>query len=346
MARLSLLVLAVVVCVAQLGSAAMVTKVLPRAVAHRGYSSAAPENTLAALKMSIEAGVDGVEIDLQVTKDGVIVLLHDEDLDRTTNCTGSISTYNFLPASGPPQLSECDAGSWFGPQFAGAKIPSLAEGLAVTVPAGVFMVLDMKQTGPGIGALLADVIPDPEVQGLTVASCWTFDQMAEVRNALNATRIQYLTGSLEAFEADPDAFFADMALRGVDGFSVSRKVITPEFVAAAKSHFMAVAVWTVNAAADMRIMFSYSVDAILTDYVTRLTTTLAEANAAEERASRSGYTKNSTVALASIFSFAAGALVCILVFIAIRLMRRRQRRAARSPRGVTSPTGGSYGMIP
>ncbi len=92
-------------------------------IAHRGFSGAAPENTLAALSAALDAGADSVEFDVQIASCGTPILFHDSHLGRTTN------------GAGPPgrrtlaQLKVLDAGSWFGSDFAGERIPTLAEAL-------------------------------------------------------------------------------------------------------------------------------------------------------------------------------------------------------------------------
>ena len=90
-------------------------------VAHRGFSGAAPENTLAAFRKAIEAGSDMIELDIQLSKDGKIVVIHDETLERTTDGQGRVADRTF------PEIRKLDAGSWFGSQFSGEKIPTLQE---------------------------------------------------------------------------------------------------------------------------------------------------------------------------------------------------------------------------
>ena len=90
-------------------------------IAHRGYSARAPENTLAALDAAISAGADAVEFDIQTGGDGIPVLLHDAMLGRTTNGVGPARRRTLS------QMQALDAGKWFGPDFAGERIPSLAE---------------------------------------------------------------------------------------------------------------------------------------------------------------------------------------------------------------------------
>ena len=90
-------------------------------VAHRGFSGAAPENTLAAFREAIKVGSDMIELDIQLSKDGKIVVIHDETLERTTDGQGKVADLTFR------EIRKLDAGSWFGPQFSGEKIPTLQE---------------------------------------------------------------------------------------------------------------------------------------------------------------------------------------------------------------------------
>jgi len=89
--------------------------------AHRGASAAAPENTLAAFRAAEDAGADGIELDVHLSRDGVPVVIHDETVDRTTDGHGRISSMSV------GQLQQLDAGSWFSPAFSGEKVPTLEE---------------------------------------------------------------------------------------------------------------------------------------------------------------------------------------------------------------------------
>ncbi|MBO9541890.1 hypothetical protein J7643_14980 [bacterium] len=90
-------------------------------VAHRGYSSRYPENTVAAVRAAAEFGVDMVEVDVQLTKDRELVVMHDASVDRTTNGKGNVRDLKFA------QIRALDAGSKFKPEFAGEKVPTLDE---------------------------------------------------------------------------------------------------------------------------------------------------------------------------------------------------------------------------
>ncbi|OYT28338.1 MAG: glycerophosphodiester phosphodiesterase [Thermofilum sp. ex4484_79] len=90
---------------------------------HRGAPDEAPENTLTSFKKAIEIGVDYIELDVRMTRDNQLVVIHDETVDRTTNGTGNVSSYTLN------ELKELDAGSWFSKEFRGEKIPTLREAL-------------------------------------------------------------------------------------------------------------------------------------------------------------------------------------------------------------------------
>src|SRR5690625_1023085 len=88
-------------------------------IAHRGAQDGAPENTLPAFLRAVEVGSDGIETDVRVTKDGDLVLIHDETVDRTTNATGPVHSFT------TEELRLLDAGSWFHREFTGTRVPLL-----------------------------------------------------------------------------------------------------------------------------------------------------------------------------------------------------------------------------
>lgn len=93
----------------------------PELMAHRGNSALAPENTLAAFAKAVESGAQWTELDVHLSADGEVVVMHDPTVDRTTDGTGVVAEMTLA------QLKKLDAGSWFGPEFAGERIPTLRE---------------------------------------------------------------------------------------------------------------------------------------------------------------------------------------------------------------------------
>lgn len=107
-------------------------------VGHRGFSARAPENTMAAFRMAIEHGADGIEFDVHISKDGVPVVIHDPSVGRTTNGGGAVQRLDVH------RLRELDAGSWYDAGFAEERIPLLDEVLALAASTGVTVYPEMK----------------------------------------------------------------------------------------------------------------------------------------------------------------------------------------------------------
>jgi len=176
---------------------------------HRGDRSAAPENTLPALQGALDSTMDFVETDLQLTADGVVVLMHDETVDRTTDGSGAVADLSYA------QIRALDAGTWYSPQFAGVTVPTLEEFL------GVF-------AGSSKQALL-------ELKGF-----WTVDQVRLVANQVNASGTQHRV-TFASFD-----FTTMMNLRTAAP-SIPRVIIQrmlPADPVALAEHFRAIAILT------------------------------------------------------------------------------------------------------
>jgi glycerophosphoryl diester phosphodiesterase len=123
-----------------------------RCAAHRGDLKNAPENTLPALVSAAHKGAHMIELDVQLSRDGELVLMHDATLDRTTNGRGKVSELSFK------ELRALDAGGWFAPKFARTRIPTLREALAA-IPRGIVLNVHLKNS-PGVAAAAARAIVD------------------------------------------------------------------------------------------------------------------------------------------------------------------------------------------
>jgi glycerophosphoryl diester phosphodiesterase len=117
---------------------------LPVIEAHRGDSTNAPENTLAAFAGALGLGVPWIELDVHPAKDGTLVVIHDDTVDRTTHGIGAVCD---LTAH---ELRRLDAGARFGPQFVGARIPLLVEVLDLIVPTDTVLNVEIKSSLPGM----------------------------------------------------------------------------------------------------------------------------------------------------------------------------------------------------
>ena len=112
-------------------------------VGHRGAPSRAPENTLASFAAALAIGVDAIELDVHLTRDGHLVVIHDQNLARTTNGKGLVHEHSLA------ELMALDAGSWFGPSFAGERIPSFEETL-VRIGPRVPLQVEIKGATEGV----------------------------------------------------------------------------------------------------------------------------------------------------------------------------------------------------
>lgn len=110
----------------------------PLIIAHRGHKAEAPEQTMAAFRMAVELRAQMIEADVQLSRDGVAVLMHDTTLERTTSGRGAVAALEWAEIAG------LDAGSWFGPRFAGERVPRLEELFELAEEAGIGLCLEAK----------------------------------------------------------------------------------------------------------------------------------------------------------------------------------------------------------
>lgn len=123
---------------------------LPSVIGHRGAAARAPENTLTGLRRARELGCDWVEFDVRLTGDGALVLCHDARLERTTTGQGRVSAHNLA------SLRRIDAGSWFAPEFAGERLPTFDEALALAAELGLAANVEIKaERGQGAATVSA-----------------------------------------------------------------------------------------------------------------------------------------------------------------------------------------------
>lgn len=129
-------------------------------LAHRGASGYAPENTMAAFRLALELGSDGIELDLQLTKDGYVVICHDEELSRTTNGRGLIKDCTL------DELRRFDAGSWYGHSFTGERIPTLEEFLELVCGSRLIVNLEIKNIPYYYGGIEQKIVQAIEQFGM------------------------------------------------------------------------------------------------------------------------------------------------------------------------------------
>lgn len=241
--RAALLAIAVVGCSGPVHEPAPQLPPRPRIVAHRGASFEAPENTLAAFKRAWALGVEAVELDVRLTKDGEVVVIHDPTTARTAGVDRAVADQTLA------ELQALDAGGWKHLKYRGERIPTLAQALA-TIPPGRTMFVEIK-TGRETARAIADVIRTALPTNATVA-LQGFDP--DALGALAAA----LPDALAYWTVDPPLDEADQPLpytravideatrRGLPALALDHRGVTDEFLAAARNAGLLVDVWTVN----------------------------------------------------------------------------------------------------
>jgi glycerophosphoryl diester phosphodiesterase len=217
-------------------------------VAHRGASREAPENTLSAIRLAIAQGVDACEVDVQATADGVLVLLHDEDLARVARDLRPVWGLSYA------EVQRLEAGSWFSPDFAGEPIPRLEQVLDLA-RGHIALNLELKFTGPDqdLARRVADLVLAAGMGG----SCLLTSQ------SLPGLRPAQTLGIPIGWVVESDP--GDPATLDLDALSLQAHLATPALVSTCRRAGVETHVWTVNREAEMRRLIDLGVTAIITD---------------------------------------------------------------------------------
>lgn len=243
-----------------------------RVIAHRGFSGVAPENTLAAFRKAIEIGADMFELDVLLSKDGRVVVIHDDTLDRTTSGVGRVAELTLA------ELQALDAGSWFSEEFAGERIPTLEETLALA-KGHVLVNIEIKTeavTDRALGGIVdktLDLVRRAAMMDQIVISSFDPRALAQARELSPDVKTASLYNARLQEQLSPREV---MDAVGSMGFNLSRKQVDADVVAACHRLERPVAVYTVNETGEMERLLDLGVDAIFTDFPDRLIEVLAQ----------------------------------------------------------------------
>lgn len=268
----------------------------PEVIAHRGASAYAPENTLAAFDLARSQGADWFELDCTLSKDGEVIVIHDDTVDRTTDGEGAVRDLTLK------ELKRFDAGSWKEPKFAGERLPTLAEALDLAKGRiGVYIEIKDSDDDTRLQQRILDVCEGRtrldkgarrEVMRLIAAS--NTRNLELTRRVVGLVRERRMTQQViiqsfspivcaialieaprirteflgKADDKDPavwENYLRWGYLIGVDGYNTHYKSLTEGRLAAFRAAGRSVAVWTVNDEEDMRRFAAWGVDGIITD---------------------------------------------------------------------------------
>jgi glycerophosphoryl diester phosphodiesterase len=242
----------------------------PMVIAHQGGEGLRPSNTLIAFENAVALGVDVLEMDVHSTNDGVLVLIHDDTVDRTTDGTGRVNDFTLA------ELQQLDAGEyWTADDGAttpyrgqGVRIPTLEEVLTA-FPQMKFNI-EIKQVEPSIASSLCETLRAHDLTDRALIASFHPTAMNEFRAACPEVATSMVEDEIRPFFILNTIFLGALynppgAAFQVPEYSGSLHVLTPRFVRGAQANNVAVHPWTIDDPADMARFLDMGVDGIITD---------------------------------------------------------------------------------
>ncbi|PHN06264.1 glycerophosphodiester phosphodiesterase [Flavilitoribacter nigricans] len=231
-------------------------------IAHRGGAKLAPENTLAAIRQAVELGVDMIEIDVILSKDGEVIVIHDDKIDRTTDGEGIVKEMTL------EEIRQYDAGSWFDARFAGEKVPTLDE-VFEAIDGRTILLIEIKdgdEAYPGLEKKVVDAIHRFDAGDWVVVQSFNQKSVLRTREMDPSLITYYLMGKNFA------DFYEELASESTsstplpyNGIAVHFSGIDAERAKKVHDTGYKLLVWTVNEEEDMEKMMTAGVDGIITD---------------------------------------------------------------------------------
>jgi glycerophosphoryl diester phosphodiesterase len=229
--------------------------------AHRGASGYYPENTMLAFQKAIEMGCEGIETDVQLTKDGVLVICHDELLDRTTDGKGLIAETDY------EDIAKLDAARLWGGKFKDVKVPTLEELLAYVKDKNIMINLELKNSiidYKNLEQLVIDMIYKYDIKDKVIISSFNHYSILRCKAIDNTLKLGLL---YDCCIYEPGKYASEL---GVDAVHPSFYSLNEEVVKEIKSRNLMINAWTVNDEKYMHLLAKLSIDGIITNYPDRL----------------------------------------------------------------------------
>ena len=234
---------------------------------HRGFSGCYPENTMLAFEKALEAGCEGMEFDVHLTRDGQVVIIHDETVDRTSNGSGWVKDMTYA------QLCRLDFSYRWAGQLPFQRIPTLREYFALVKDLDILSNIELK-TGvweyPGIEQKVWDLIREFSLEDRVIVSSFNHNSILRMKALAPSLPCGFLT---ETWILEPGSYVSS---HGVEAYHPQFYMVTPEQAADLKAHGVRINTWTVNEEADIRRMIRLDVDGIIGNYPDRVARILKE----------------------------------------------------------------------
>ena len=233
------------------------TGIMTKNFAHRGYSGKYPENTMLAFRKAVEAGADGIELDVQLTRDGEPVILHDEQVDRTTDGTGWVKDLTLA------ELRKLDASYLYTGQYGLNPVPTLREYCEFIRDLPVITNIEMK-TGvfeyPGMDEKVWDMIQEYHLEEKVIISSFNHYTILRMRELAPALKYGFLS---ETWIIDAGKYCHE---HGVACYHPMFRSLTQEVVAELKQYGLEINTYTVNTEEDVRDLAAKGIDAVIGNF--------------------------------------------------------------------------------
>ena len=241
----------------------------PVRIAHRGASGVSPENTNAAIEIAIQSGVDVVEIDVHGTSDGRVVVIHDANLNRTTDDRG------FVKGKTLDQIRQADAGHWYGSAFSGERVPLLEEAIEITRHRALLLI-EIK--GNFLTEKILQIVDEMDASDHVFVQSFNPETVRRIRLLNPSIPTALIVGKLPSI---PSRVRARKVVRqvlevGANALTLWHATLTPSFFEEMRKRAVAVWVWTVDEEVIMRDMVQMGVQGIITNYPQRLNAVLRD----------------------------------------------------------------------
>ncbi len=223
-------------------------------ISHRGGALLAPENTLAAFENTISIGADYFELDVRMSMDDSLVIMHDYTIDRTTDGTGNVNSLTF------DQLRGFDAGSWFGHEFSGEKIPLLSEALEIAKNAeyDIGVVIEIKSGEADIVNKVVDLVKKMELDDRVIISSFDFTQIVRAKSLAPHMKAQLFAGAIT------EAIIDNLASINIEWVG-SGSNLSESLLNTAHANNIKVNRWTLNSSSQIAEIIDLGYDAVTTD---------------------------------------------------------------------------------
>jgi len=229
-------------------------------LAHRGASGYAPENTMEAFELAVEQHADGFEIDIHITKDGEIVVIHDDTIDRTSNGTGHVTELTLA------ELQQFNYNVGFEANYPTAHIPTLAQVLELVKKHQLYLnieiknIMDSSNKYDGLNFAAAELVLEYEVEEQVIFSSFNHNSMRELKERFPNIK----TALLHFSKLHEGEHYAKTA--GADALHPLFSMIDKESIMESQAAGIQINAWTVNGRLDLEHMLKLGVDAVITDY--------------------------------------------------------------------------------